>query len=235
MSARARFEHRVVAVRRRPARVIASAVAALVVLGLVGWLLLGSSVLAVAQVEVVGVEGADRETILAAAQVPAGMPLARVDTGSIGARVGAVPFVRSAAVSRSWPSTILVSVTPREPLFAIRSDAGVGLVDDALAVYRVVEQLPSGVALVNAGTSVPDRDGLGAVLAVLQIVPPELRARITGITVTSASLVSFTVDRSTVIWGGRGQEAKKLAVLQVLLRDKPAVIDVSAPDTPVTR
>ena len=55
--------------------------------------------------------------------------------------------------------------------------------------------------------------------------------------ITSASLVSFTMGNTTVIWGGGDAGARKAAVLSALLRTRPvpATIDVSAPDTPVTR
>jgi cell division protein FtsQ len=39
----------------------------------------------------------------------------------------------------------------------------------------------------------------------------------------------------SVVWGGQADGPKKLAVLEALLKTNPAVIDVSAPDTPVTR
>ena len=38
-----------------------------------------------------------------------------------------------------------------------------------------------------------------------------------------------------MVWGGIADGPKKLAVLEALLRTNPAVVDVSAPDTPITR
>jgi cell division protein FtsQ len=37
------------------------------------------------------------------------------------------------------------------------------------------------------------------------------------------------------VWGGVALPEKKLTVMTALLKDSPKVIDVSAPDTPVTR
>ena len=61
------------------------------------------------------------------------------------------------------------------------------------------------------------------------------RSTVTDLTVSSADLVTFMLGKVQVVWGGRGDGAKKLAVLNALLKTDPAVVDVSAPDTPVTR
>ena len=47
--------------------------------------------------------------------------------------------------------------------------------------------------------------------------------------------MSFTLGEVDVIWGGAAEAERKLRILQVLLPTAPDVIDVSAPDTPVTR
>ena len=52
---------------------------------------------------------------------------------------------------------------------------------------------------------------------------------------STANLVSFTLGGVDVVWGGADEAERKLAILQALLPTKPGVIDVSAPDTPVTR
>ena len=56
-----------------------------------------------------------------------------------------------------------------------------------------------------------------------------------GIKVSSANLITFTLGSRTVVWGGGEDSARKVAILTALLRTKAKVIDVSAPDTPVTR
>ncbi len=235
-SSRARFERRAAEVRQRPLRLV---VILGVVVGLlvgVGYLLLGSSSFAAREVRVEGVGGADADAVVAAAQVPLGTPLARLDTGDIAARVEAVPLIRSAAVSRGWPSTVVISVSPREPILAVRGpDGRLTLVDEQLVSFRTVDQQPAGVALVHGPNGSPDQEALQTVAAVLRLLPTELRATVTEITLSSASLVTFKLGQVQVVWGGAGQEQKKLAVLQALLATQPAVIDVSAPDTPITR
>ena len=53
--------------------------------------------------------------------------------------------------------------------------------------------------------------------------------------VSSANLVTFTLGKRTVVWGGGEESVRKVAILEALLPTKAKVIDVSAPDTPVTR
>jgi cell division protein FtsQ len=84
----------------------------------------------------------------------------------------------------------------------------------------------------DAGLS---RDALTAAVSVVRVLPPALQKRVSRVTVSSANLVTLRVGRTDVVWGGMGQPERKLAIATALLPGKPAVIDVSAPDTPVTR
>ncbi|MFZ1287323.1 MAG: FtsQ-type POTRA domain-containing protein [Candidatus Phosphoribacter sp.] len=236
-SSRVRFEQRAAAARQRPLRLAAAVLAVVVVLGSVGWVVWGSEVLNADHVAVEGVtDEADRAEVLAVAAVPLGQALARIDTGAIAARVGALPFVRRAAVNRSWPHTVTVVVTARVPLLLVRGPEGeLALVDEDGVAFRTVTDPPSGLPLVNGSANRPEPEGLQAVIDILRLLPEGQRSAVTEITVTSASLVSFKLGRVQIVWGGRAQPDKKLAVLTALLATKPALIDVSAPDTPVTR
>ena len=64
---------------------------------------------------------------------------------------------------------------------------------------------------------------------------PTSRADVSGITVSSADLFTFTLGQASVVWGSGATRARKVAILTALLKTRPKVIDVSAPDTPVTR
>ena len=113
------------------------------------------------------------------------------------------------------------------------------------ATYESVSKVPAGVPLVDTTSSTPDPQGLRAAIGVLDLLPAAQRTSVSRVTVTSADLVTFQLANPaaagkgpatvTVVWGGAAAPAKKLAVLSALLPTAPAVIDVSAPDTPVTR
>jgi cell division protein FtsQ len=102
--------------------VLVTAVAAIA--GLV-WAVLFSSLLAVRDVEVIGLsqeaalEGGAQ--VITAAAIPEGEPIARLDTGSATARVAALPWVDGVEVRRAWPNSIVLAVTERTPVAVVES------------------------------------------------------------------------------------------------------------------
>jgi len=236
-ASRARFERRATAVRRRPARLAGILLALLAVLAGAGWVVGFSPLLAVRTVRVSGLSDAgEREAVRAAAGIAMGTPLARVDTGGAAARIDAVATVDSVEVGRSWPSSLTVVVHRRVPVLVLKDPQGqLKVVDRKGVAFQVVPQAPAGVPLVNATTSAPDPGGLRAALSVLQLLPAAERAEVSDVRVTSADLVTFRLGPTTVIWGGVEDGPRKLTVLRTLLTTGPAVVDVSAADTPVTR
>ncbi|MGB8381775.1 MAG: FtsQ-type POTRA domain-containing protein [Dermatophilaceae bacterium] len=235
-ASRARFERRASRVRRRPLRLALAGVLALGLLIGVGWLVGFSSVLATTSVQVEGVSDADASAVLDAAAVPLGTPLARLDTNRIAERVQSqVRFVKQASVHRAWPQTVVVEVAPRTALLALRgADGSLSLVDDHGVSFREVATLPEDLPVVGSNGT-PAEDGLAVVVEVLGLLTDTQRSTVTDLTVSSADLVTFMLGKVQVVWGGRGDGAKKRAVLNALLKTDPAVVDVSAPDTPVTR
>ena len=216
---------------------VGAAVAVAAVLAALVWAVGFSPLLAARTVTVTGVpDAAERQGLAAAAAIPLGTPLARVDTAGAAARIGGIATVRSVTVARSWPSTVVITVRRRDAVLAVKNSQGqLQVVDSDGVVFEEVRALPRGVLEVNAGRAAPDPEGLRAAAGVLRALPPAQRATVTGVVVTSADLVSFALGSVSVVWGGPGDGPKKLAVLTALLPTAPHVIDVSAPDTPVTR
>jgi cell division protein FtsQ len=194
-------------------RVVVLLVIAAVVGGsawLVGW----SPVLAVRSVRVEGLTGADAQAAQALAARLEGTPLIRVDTESLAREIESRKAVAQARVDRSWPATLVVVGVPRTAAIVLKNPQGQLEVVDAGGVrFGIVGSRPDGVPLVTAtGSDATSEDAL-----------------------SSASLITFTTGRTTLVWGGAGDEARKVALVKALLPRRPSVIDVSAPDTPVTR
>ena len=234
---RQRFEERARQVRRRPWRLAAIGAVVLAVLVAVFWVVALSPLLAVRTVTVTGLDNpGERAAVLAAAGIPTRMPLARGDTAAAAARVETIAVVGRVAVVRSWPNTVTVQVTRRVSVLAVKNPQGqLQVVDVTGRVFETVTAAPAGIPVVNASTASPDPEGLLAAIGVLTILPPDLRATVAEVTVSSADLVTFKLAAVTVVWGGSSDGPKKLAILRVLLGTKAGTIDVSAPDTPVTR
>ncbi len=102
--------------------------------------------------------------------------------------------------------------------------------------FGTVRAVPKGVPVVTAtdaaGTS---KEALLSSLALLDALPADLATQVSGIKVSSANLITFTLGKRSVVWGSGEDSDRKVAILTALLKTPAKVIDVSAPDTPVTR
>lgn len=236
-SADPRFRERALQRRRRPwLRVLWTVVALAVVSGLV-WVTFWSPVLAVRSIDVRGVSGADKTAVAELIQVAKGTPLARVDVGAVEERVRTRRTIAEVSVERAWPGTLRVRAVPRQPALVLKNPQGQLEVVDATGVsYGTVTTPPAGVPVVTAASSKgTTKEALEAALSVIRTLPVDLADQVSAIQVSTANLVSFTLGEVKVVWGGADAADRKLEILRALLPTKPDVIDVSAPETPVTR
>ena len=236
-SSRARFALRAAQVRRRPWLVMAWLAALLSLVAGGVWVVEFSPVLAARSVRVEGVPKAAVGDITRRADVVMGTPLARVDTAAVTRRVIASATLAEVTVSRSWPSTIVISASPRVPVLAVKNPQGqVQVVDSQGVAYATVRQSPKGVPLINTVEDPPSKDSLRAGIAVLQALSADQRTLVSNVTVSGANLVTLKLRTVTVVWGGASEPELKVKVMTALLRLKDVrMIDVSAPRTPVTR
>jgi cell division protein FtsQ len=236
-SSRARFQRRAEEVRRRPLRLAAYVAGVLAVVVLVGWVVGFSPVLSVRTVEVVGVPETEAPAILRLAKVPHGEPLARVDRTAVSARVAELATLADVSIELSWPSTLVIHASPRVPFLVVKNPKGqLQVVDESGLAYAQVSAPPKGVPVVNAASQAAlSRDALAAAVSVVRVLPENLQRQVTQVVVSSANLVTLTLGRTQVVWGGIDAPERKLTIMTALLKGGPQVIDVSAPDTPVTR
>jgi len=201
------------------------------------WLVELSPVLVARSVRVEGVPRAAVSEITRRAEVPMGTPLARVDTAAIAQRVMAAATLAEVTVSRSWPGTIVITASPRVPVVAVRNSQGqVQVVDAQGLAYATVSAPPKGVPVINTVENPPSTESMHAAITVLRALPFTQRARVTSVVVSGANMVTLKLGGVTVVWGGGSQPELKVKVLMALLKHKGfATIDVSAPNTPVTR
>ena len=236
-SSRRRFAARAAQVRRRPWVLVAWIVGALALVAGGVWLVEFSPVLVTRSVKVQGVPPGAVAEITRRAAVTMGTPMARVDTDAVADRVIATATLAEVSVSLSWPSTVVITASPRVPVLAVKDPQGQVQVVDAQGVaYATVSAPPKGVPLVNTAERPPTGDSLRAGIGVLRALPPHQRARVTNVMVSGANMVTLTLGAVTVVWGGASEPDLKVKVLTSLLRHKGfKTIDVSAPSTPVTR
>ncbi|XVX21614.1 cell division protein FtsQ/DivIB [Actinomycetota bacterium] len=234
-----RFAQRATSVRRRPwwRAVVLAAVLTAIALGL--WVAYASPWLAVQTVAVRGVPVEERARYAALADVPMGTPLLRLDTEAIVRRVSSERVVAGASVQKSYPSTVVIHLEKRTPVLALRSANGrVTLVDGEGVGFQEVSAAPKGVPVAAAPSDKAlTREATEAAVAAMSALPRELGRSVSALTVESASRVTFKLGNTLVVWGGKDRPGEKARLVEILVKEKPrpVKIDVSAPDSPVTR
>ncbi|MBV8981153.1 MAG: FtsQ-type POTRA domain-containing protein [Acidimicrobiia bacterium] len=244
-----RFRQRLVEVRRlegrRRLRVVV-VLAGFLLFALVAWGLTRSPLLNVDHVRVTGTARTTPAEIMAAAGVHDGMAMIDVDGGDAAARLHTVPWILRAHVERHWPSTVTISVVERVPVAAAPAKAGFATVD---ATGRVVAttgapppSLPMLLGLPPAGPPATRLGGRAAdLLAVTRVMPPEVRARVSGIATADGGQVELKlVPTGIVRLGAPDQLAEKMVATRTVLTQvdltRLAVLDVRVPASPaITR
>jgi cell division protein FtsQ len=196
-----------------------------------------SPVLVVRSVRVEGVPKRDVPNIVRMAAVPMGRPLAKVDTRAIAQRVIATAVLAKVNVSRSYPSTIVISASRRAPFLAVRNPQGqVQVVDSEGVAYATVSVAPRHVPLINTVENPSSMQSLRTAIAVLRALSSGQRGKVSQVTVLGPNMVTLNLGRVLVRWGDGSEPELKVKVMTALLKQKGVgVIDVSAPQTPVMR
>lgn len=215
--------------RRRLIRLLIAVAVLIVVAGCI-WLVWFSPVLQVQQVRVVGAEGPRAQEVLAAADVPTGVPLARVDAASAQARVSDLPWVSSVEVRRGWPNEVVVAVQTREARAVLSSDPRATGIDADGVVFVAADPLPKGLPRVSA-----EGAALRSAMEVLTGLPEDLARRVVAVSATTRDDIDLTLRSGDVVrWGSTEEPQTKAQVLRALLKRKADLYDVSAPELPTT-
>jgi cell division protein FtsQ len=213
--------------RRRVLRALALVITVVLAAG-VAWLVWFSPVLSVKGVRVVGVVGEQANAVLAAAQVPLGVQLARVNADGATAAVLSLPWVSSAEVRRGWPTEVVIAVEARTAI-AVDSVSGRGI-DAAGVVFDASTALAKTLPSV-AATGV----GLTEAMAVIAALPADLAPRVARVSATSRDDVDLVLHSGAKVhWGSADQPELKAQVLRALMKQKQDVYDVTAPELPTT-
>ncbi|MER7914051.1 FtsQ-type POTRA domain-containing protein, partial [Streptomyces sp. NPDC096068] len=209
------------------------------------WALYGSDWFRVERVKTSGTRVLTPAEVEKAAAVPAGAPLASVDTDAIAARARLLlPRIESIQVERSWPHGIDLKVTERKPVLLIEKGGKFTEVDMTGARFATVATAPRGVPLlVLDAASSPSlrRFDADRLLREAVRVRGELPAEIARNTrvVRVASYDSVTLELTggrTVFWGSGEHGPAKARVLTALMKATPKAghFDVSAPTAPAS-
>jgi cell division protein FtsQ len=222
--------------RGRSRRLLLAAVAVGLVLAAATWVVGFTGVLGVRSVTVTGLRALPAGTVLAAAAVERGQPLARVDTDAVADRVRAVPGVDRVAVTRAWPATLRITVTERQAV-AVAVVTGVRwLVDRTGVRFQRVDRVPAGLPRLAVRDPRAGDPATAAGLSALTALGPPVRGQLLVVAANTPDSVTLTLRGGrTVIWGGAADPAAKAQVLAALLTRPGTVYDVSTPSVVTVR
>lgn len=219
--------------RRARRWVVGLLVVALLVGG--GWLLYFSDYVTVQRVQVTGIQRVNPVRVRAAAAVPMGRQLVRVDLAAIQARVESIDAIRYADVSRSWPHGVRIAITERRPVAVVDRGTTLQAVDSTGVLFGSYGRRPPGMPLIRTkpGASTEELAEAGRIAASL---PPAFARRVEHIQLDTVDRIELRLhDGRTVVWGSSAHSAQKVEVATVLLKRKAQVVDVSVPERPTTR
>jgi len=219
--------------RKALALIVIAVIVALVAAGL--WVVYYSSALVTKRVNVVGSRNLTPVQVSLTAQVPVGVPLARQDLDAIAERLTAVPSIETAAVSRSWPNTITLTIVERRPVLAVLQPDGYVVVDKYGVASQTQPTLPPKVVLADVDTQ--SKPLLSAVAVVATALPEKLNGKVKLITASSPDSIALILGSGRIItWGSSADSELKAKVVTALLKRKPkSSIDVSSPHNPAVR
>ncbi|GAA1692167.1 FtsQ-type POTRA domain-containing protein [Fodinicola feengrottensis] len=212
-----------------------SVLAVLLLAGGGAWLIYGTKVLDVQTISVVGAQTVDTGAIVDAAGIQRGAALSHVDLAAAQRRLlTALPPLASAAISRSWPHTVVISVRERVAVAVV--SPGYREIDSTGVVFRTMPSRPAGLPVLSLANPGPKDPSTAAALTVSQALSPALKSQVASITAPSPSQVTLNLTGGrTVVWGDASQSEEKAAVLAVLLKRPGKKYDVSAPSVVTVR
>jgi len=209
-----------------------------VLVAVAGWTLFWSPFLTARVVRVTGTTAlVPGSRVIAAAAIPAGLPLARLDTGGVARRVERIRQVQSASVSIGWPDEVTITVRPRVAVFAV-PDAGRYVLVDRFGVSVAQAGSRDGLPVLRppAGGRLRGSRSVRAAAAVLAELPARFARQARLVTASSPVNVSVTLaDGSVIIWGGPASGKEKAAEMTALARRRARVYDVSVPGMAQTK
>lgn len=226
---------------RQPWRAVFFALMAIAILAGVAWALLESRFFVVRGVQVTGTHLVTPAQVRGAADIPAGLPLIRVNEAAVAHRVEQLRQVLSAQVSRDWPDRVLISVTERVPALAVPDSQGYDLIDKYGVVVETVSEQPLDTPVLDLPAGSPQPSALRgnpavhAAAVVVRELPRYLTRSLQSVRAPSPAQVTLRLNNGvTIIWGGTDRPAEKAKELAVLMRTHARSYDVSAPGTAVT-
>jgi cell division protein FtsQ len=178
--------------------------------------------------------------VVAAARVPLGTPMVRMDTDVVRDRVERLQEVETARVVRRWPATVRIVVRERVPVVAVERARKYYEMDRYGVIVVTSSRRPRELpALVVANPSATD-PATAAALRVRGDLPVRFARRLAQIEASSPESVTLRFKAgATVVWGAAERSEEKVRLIDALLATPEGrsarIVDVSSPEVVTTR
>lgn len=213
---------------------IIGAVVAIVVIAAAALILPRTPLLPVKNIAVEGARQLSPEEIVGATGIATGTPMGGVDTHAAAAGVAGLPWVKSATVSRLWPSTIAVDVTEHVAVAYVTGSDGDHLID-ASGEEFTVGQAPEGAVEVT-GDAAGNEQVRSAAVEVATSISEASRPQVAEIEARGAhNLVLHLSDDRTVVWGASEDNANKALALDTVLQREGSEFNITNPQLVTVR
>jgi cell division protein FtsQ len=159
-------------------------------------------------------------------------------------RVEALDKVASASVTKEWPDILDIKVTERVPVMALKmANGSYDQIDRDGVIVLNTKAKPAALPALKTtlpGGALRGTPGATDAAGVLAELKPWLAKQVIGVSAPTiaSGVVQVTLglkDGKTVVWGGTDHAEQKDRELSVLLPGHARTIDVSSPETVVTK
>ncbi len=206
---------------RRAAWITAASV--LLVFGVSILVAVFSPLMALQTIEIKGTNRVDEAQLRQALSDQVGTPLARLDFDEVKRDIAGFPLIESYVTEEVPPHTLVVTVTERTPVVAVRSGKSFDLVDPAGIVVQSSPTQPANMPVADIGTATLGSSVFRTMTEVVLALPSTLRTQVTGVAASTSDDVTLSLrDGSTVVWGNPDDSDAKAALLAALVKDHAA-------------
>ncbi|MHB8243906.1 MAG: cell division protein FtsQ/DivIB [Acidimicrobiales bacterium] len=216
---------------------------AVILLGSGGFALVHSSLLGARHVEIIGAAHAPYSRIVQVAGLAGAPPLVDLSAQKIAARVETLPWVRSATVSLSWPTTVSIRLTDRIPVAVVRAGTTAwAVVDPTGRVLEDTRSRPLDLPLITSPVKPPlpgrELSRRAATLArVAAAMPQSMVRQISALKWAPKGAVVELLGKKVALLGNTSLLKEKFIALATVLAKAQltgiATIDLRVPSAPV--
>lgn len=209
-------------------RVFGFAALSLIVVALVWAVVYFTPLFSVKNVEVRGNTHLPEETVVSAADVAEGTPLARVSMRQTASNVVSLPWAKTATASRKWPSTVLVEVEENTAVAYVDGPDGSHLIDPEGREFAV-DTPPEDAVKLTGSAEAEDAVRKGAVDIAAALSDPS-RAAVEAIEAKSKyEYVLNLKDDRTIVWGASEDNKNKALAVDTVLGREGSEFNVTNP------